>query len=142
MKLGVNKVNGNPILIVDDDPAIRDLLSQMLEIGGFKVVTATDGIEGLEMFSIHKPSLVITDVVMPNMGGQEMCALIRQVSNVPIVMLSGQIDFGDQEQKQRLLNLRINAFMSKPIHMKEFLDHIFEIIDRAEKVTVGTDQSR
>lgn len=137
----MNKVNGNPILIVDDDPSIRDVLSQMLEIGGFDVVTATDGIEGLEMFSAHNPGLVITDVMMPNMNGHEMCALIRQVSNVPIIMLSGQINFGDQEQKQRLLNLRINAFMSKPIHMKEFLDHIFEIIDRANAVSVGSDKS-
>ena len=137
----MNKVNGNPILVVDDDPATRELLSQMLDIGGFKTVTASDGIDGLEMFNKHGPSIVITDVAMPNMNGNELCALIRQVSEVPIIMLAGKADLKDEDAEQRLVNLRIEAVMSKPIHMKEFLDHIFEIIERDESHFVGSERA-
>ena len=78
------------ILVVDDDIMLRKLLSHTLEEAGFRVLTANDGQEGLRtMFESH-PDLLLLDVSMPNMDGWTMCQRVREVSNIPIIMLTGE----------------------------------------------------
>ncbi len=77
------------LLIVEDDDLVRDMLSQHFE-DGFDVILASDGREGLRQLEIHKPDLIITDIVMPNMSGTEMTVAIKALHpDIKIVAISG-----------------------------------------------------
>lgn len=78
------------ILVVDDDPVIIELLVSALTEAGVEIYTATNGREGLQQFYTQRPDLVILDVMMPDMDGWEICRIIRQLSDVPVIMLTIQ----------------------------------------------------
>ena len=73
----------NVILVVDDDPAIRDSLAQELRAAGYSTITASDGVEGLTAFQTRAPDLVLADLAMPRSDGFEMISAIRASSRVP-----------------------------------------------------------
>ncbi len=127
------------VLIVDDEPTIRDVLSQMLEISDYQTCTAVNGAEGLQVFNEQKPDLVITDVLMPVMDGHEFCRGLREVSDVPIMMLSGQVDLEDEDEKRKRMGLNISAVMTKPIQMMEFLNAVGGLLgnSNAEQTAVA-----
>jgi len=76
------------ILIVDDEPEMRDMLAQVFSRAGAQVVTAASGGEALRQFQACPPDLVVLDLMLPDMDGLETCARLRQVANVPVVMLT------------------------------------------------------
>ena len=78
------------ILVVDDEAALVDLIREWLEKGGYEVFSATDGLSGLREFFKHQPDLAILDVAMPAMTGFELCQRIREVSQVPVIMLTAK----------------------------------------------------
>ncbi len=112
------------VLIVDDEVSIRDMLERMLEFAEYQTCTASSGSEGLQKLQDREPDLVISDVLMPGMDGHEFCQRIRQISDVPIMMLSGQVNLEDEQEKVRTQSLGINAVMTKPLRMTEFLDTV------------------
>ena len=71
------------ILVVDDEPTLRETLAEALEADGFRVVTAADGREALLRFREHRPDLVVLDLMLPELSGIEVCRIIRQESGVP-----------------------------------------------------------
>lgn len=81
-------MNGKRILIIDDDRDLREVMKQAISGQGAQVFTAVDGQEGLSQFYTCQPDLVIVDLMMPKINGREVCALIRQTSNIPIIILS------------------------------------------------------
>ena len=89
----------NRILIIDDDLTLIDLLSHSLEKAGYKVLSATNGIDGLQMLYKNKVDLVILDVMMPRMDGWETCARIREISDVPVIMLTAKDEEEDTPQR-------------------------------------------
>ena len=80
------------IFIVDDDQAIGEMLSLVLENEGFQTVTCLDGLRAVEMFPIVKPDLILLDVMLPGLDGTEVARRIRATSNVPIIMLTAKSD--------------------------------------------------
>ncbi len=78
------------ILIIDDDPMFLRLVDQVLTQQGYEVFKAGNGQEGLRVLFAHKPDLVILDVVMPGMDGWQTCQRIREISDIPIIMLTGK----------------------------------------------------
>ena len=76
------------VLVVDDEPALREFVRRNLEIRGFNVLTAANGLEALAIFNTQTISLVILDLMMPRMDGLETVRRIRQSSIVPIIVLS------------------------------------------------------
>ncbi len=118
------------VLVVDDDDSIRELLAQFLEIGEYQPITASGGEEGMRQLYEHDPDLVISDVLMPGMDGHEFCRLVRQASDIPIIMLSGQINLEQEEEKVQRLKLGIDAFLSKPVRMAEFLDTVESLLNQ------------
>ncbi|MGA8809802.1 MAG: response regulator transcription factor [Thermoanaerobaculia bacterium] len=111
----------NVILIVDDDPAIRDSLSKELRAAGYGTTTAADGSEGMAAFQSQVPDLVLTDLAMPRSDGFDLIAAIRASSRVPIVVLSVR---GADPDKVRALDLGADDFVTKPFSMTELLARV------------------
>lgn len=109
------------ILVVDDDPAISEMLTIVLEAEGFKPVAVTDGNEAVPAFQEHEPDLILLDLMLPGMNGVDICKAIRTESSVPIVMLTAKTDTVDV-----VLGLESGAddYITKPFKPKELVARI------------------
>jgi two-component system response regulator MtrA len=106
------------ILLVEDDPSIREIATLGLTQAGFKVTTSPDGREGLLHFRQSPFDLVILDVMLPNLDGYEVCRQIRSESRVPIIMLSAKSDTVDVVVG---LELGADDYVTKPFEMAELV---------------------
>ncbi len=109
------------ILVVDDDKDIRDMINIYLVNQGMNVYTAANGIEALDILKNIKVDLIILDIMMPKMDGIKACMKIREMLNVPIIILSAKIDEAD-----KILGLTIGAddYVGKPFSPLELLARI------------------
>ena len=109
------------ILLVDDDPNIRQLLNLYLEKEGFEVVMASRGDEALKMFKTSPPNLMLLDIMLPGMDGWQVCREVRKISNIPIIMLTAK-----DETFDKVLGLELGAddYVAKPFDMKELVARI------------------
>lgn len=121
------------ILVVDDEPGIRRYIRASLEQGGFKVLLAVDGVEALATFETEMPSLVVLDLLMPNMDGYEVCRRIREWSNVPIIMLSAIDSVAD---KAKCLDLGADDYLTKPFGPPELMARVNAVLRRTGSETV------
>lgn len=125
-------MEGKKFLVVDDDAIMRQLVEQILGRSGGEIYTADDGLEGLRMFKIHHPDMVILDVSMPNMTGWEVCKHIRQSSNVPIIMLTS---LGHEKDIIRGFNEGADDYITKPFNSNILRARIQAVLRRAETST-------
>jgi len=109
------------VLLVDDDPAIRDSLSKELRAAGYTTVTATNGAEGLAAVQSHAPDVILTDLAMPRSDGFELISALRASSAVPIIVLSVR---GGDADKVRALDLGADDFVTKPFSVNELLARV------------------
>ncbi len=109
------------IFIVDDDQAIGEMLSLVLENEGFQTVTCLDGLRAVEMFPIVKPDLILLDVMLPGLDGTEVARRIRATSNVPIIMLTAKSDTLDVVAG---LEAGADDYVPKPFKVAELLARI------------------
>lgn len=109
------------ILVVDDEPQLTRVLRRSLMNQGYDVRIAGDGQFALQTFHDWPPSLVITDLAMPNMGGLELCRRLRAISEVPIIVLSVR---GEEETKVEALDSGADDYVTKPFGMDELLARI------------------
>lgn len=116
------------ILIVDDDPALRQLVANTLRQEGYQMLTAADGQEGLRQIFQGHPDLVVLDVKMPTMDGWTVCERIREVSNIPIIMLTAE---GDPEEIVKGLDLGADDYLVKPFDMNVLLARVRANLRRA-----------
>ncbi|UOX88244.1 response regulator transcription factor [Amycolatopsis sp. FBCC-B4732] len=116
------------VLVVDDDETVRDVVRRYLEVAGFTVDQAGDGAEGLAKFAAHEPDLVVLDVMMPGINGLEVCKRLRQVSQVPIVMLTA---LGEEENRIAGLQLGADDYVTKPFSPKELALRVASVLRRA-----------
>lgn len=109
------------ILVVDDDPAINEMLTIVLEAEGFHTSTVTDGAEAVGAFHSFDPDLILLDLMLPGMNGIDICREIRKESGVPIVMLTAKTDTVDV-----VLGLESGAddYITKPFKPKELVARI------------------
>ena len=109
------------ILVVEDEPTLRETLVEALESDGFRVVAAADGREALARFRAERPDLVLLDLMLPGKDGTEICRLIRAESGVPIVMLTAKSDTVDV-----VLGLESGAddYIPKPFKPKELIARV------------------
>lgn len=119
------------ILVVDDDPAIRDSLAKELRAAGYSTITASDGLEGLRAFQTRAPDLVLADLAMPRSDGFEMISAIRATSRVPIIVLSVR---GVDADKVRALDLGADDFVTKPFSLNELLARVRAQLRRASPI--------
>ncbi|MFZ5595767.1 MAG: response regulator transcription factor [Bacillota bacterium] len=104
------------VLVIDDDKNICDLLRLYLEKDGHRLVFAHDGSEGLDAFKREAPDLVILDIMLPVINGWEVCRLIRQKSDVPIIMLTAR---DKSDEKVTGLDMGADDYVAKPFDPKE-----------------------
>ncbi|HEX9027715.1 MAG TPA: response regulator, partial [Anaerolineales bacterium] len=102
------------ILIVDDDPALSEILALKLTPSGFKVLTANTGREALKKAYENKPDLIVLDVMMPEMDGWETCQRLRELSDVPILMLTAK---ASEEDVVRGFQLGADDYVKKPFNL-------------------------
>ncbi len=127
------------ILIVDDDPHIREVISFALEQEEMEVLDASNGVEALEQLQQHSPDLVILDVMMPEMDGLDVCREIRKSSNVAILFLSAR-----NEEIDRVIGLELGGddYVAKPFSPRELVARvkaIFRRIDAERQVSTETE---
>ena len=110
------------ILVVDDDPSIRQTLTRELALAGYETVAAADGLEGKALFEARQPDLVITDLAMPRADGHAVIAAVRRADGAtPIVVLSVR---GEEEDKVRALDLGADDYVTKPFSLRELLARV------------------
>ena len=115
------------LLIVDDDPNIREMLTLYLEKEGYQVKTANDGAEGIHYFKIYEPDLVLLDIMMPKKDGWQVCREIREISPKPVIMITAK---GEVFDKVLGLELGADDFIVKPFDMKELSARIKAVLRR------------
>ena len=109
------------VLVVDDDPDIRGLLRELLDRRGFSVTEARDGQEALRTFFAERPDLVVLDVAMPGLDGWKTLERIRELSDVPVVMLTAK---GTELEKTRGLRSGADDYVTKPFGRQELLARV------------------
>ncbi len=119
------------ILIVEDEEAIADLEKDYLELSGFEVEIATDGTSGLKKALEEEFHLVILDLMLPGVDGFEICRQIREVKNIPIIMVSAKKDDID---KIRGLGLGADDYMTKPFSPSELVARVKAHLNRYERL--------
>lgn len=109
------------ILIVDDEKAIADILDFNLKREGYETVVAYDGEEGLEKFRKTNPDLVLLDIMMPKIDGLQVCKMIRNESNTPIIMLTAKA-----EEVDKVVGLEFGAddYVTKPFSVREMMARV------------------
>jgi DNA-binding response OmpR family regulator len=119
------------ILVVDDEPTLRETLAEALDADGFRVVTAADGREALSRFREHQPDLVVLDLMLPELSGIEVCRIIRGESGVPIVMLTAK---SSEIDKVVGLELGADDYVTKPFSLRELTARIRALLRRTEQL--------
>jgi DNA-binding response OmpR family regulator len=119
------------ILLVDDEQSIQTLLSYPLRKDGYHVTSALDGSEALRRFEEGRFDLVILDVMLPRMGGVEVCRQLRSRSQVPIIMLTAK---GSETDKVAGLEVGADDYITKPFSMREFRSRVKAALRRSRMV--------
>ncbi|MFN8595669.1 MAG: response regulator transcription factor [Anaerolineae bacterium] len=117
------------VLVVDDNEAIQKLVSVNLQIRGYTVTVAGSGEEALSLFNADTYDLLILDLVLPGLGGIDVCAQIRQQSDVPVIVLSAR---EDEELKVRALDAGADDYVTKPFSQEELLARVRAVMRRAK----------
>ena len=130
------------VLVVDDEPMVRDVVSRYLERDGHRVVTAGDGEEARGLIETEEPSLVLLDVMLPGRtDGLELCRWIRSTSDLPVILLTARV-----EETDRIVGLELGAddYVTKPFSPRELATRVKTVLRRArngrlpqERVSAG-----
>jgi two-component system OmpR family response regulator len=130
--------SGHTVLIVEDDPSVSQLIRLYLVQDGHQVLTADDGIKAVEMARQSDPSLILLDLMLPGMSGEEVCATLRKESNVPIIMVTARV-----EEDDRLAGLDMGAddYIAKPFSPRELAARVRAVLRRTDREQVRDQES-
>jgi DNA-binding response OmpR family regulator len=125
------------ILLVDDEDTLRQVVAQFLVQEGYRVVAAASGLEALRLFYAERPDAVLLDVMMPGMDGWEVCARLREMSDVPILLITARTS---QEDKLRGFRLGVDDYLSKPFSLAEMAARLQAVLSRSRKAQAQPEQ--
>lgn len=127
------------ILVVDDEPALRDMLRLYLEQEGFHVVEAGDGRRALYVARVEKPDLIILDLMMPEMGGYEFLRAFSREARTPVIVLTAKI-----EDTDKILGLELGAddYVTKPFNVRELIARVRAVLRRSQQAPIEPDVLR
>jgi two-component system, OmpR family, KDP operon response regulator KdpE len=127
------------VLVVDDEKPLRDFVRRNLEVRGYKVLTASNGIEALAISKNENVQLVIMDIMMPHMDGLEATRRIREDSHVPILVLTAM---GEEADKVRAFDLGADDYLTKPFGVGELLGRVKAVLRRADWSEISSHEER
>ena len=118
------------ILVIDDIPAVLDVVQSVLERESYEVNTATDGSSALEQINIRMPDLILLDIMLPDKDGLAVCRKVRETSRIPIIMLTARGDVAD-----RIVGLELGAddYLPKPFEPRELVARMQAVLRRGER---------
>jgi DNA-binding response OmpR family regulator len=117
------------ILVVDDEPRMRHFIRLNLEHDGFEVAEAGSGIQALDQLRDQMPDLILLDVMMPDLDGFEALRLVREISSVPVIMLTAK---GEEDDRVRGLELGADDYITKPFSPRELVSRVRAVLRRTE----------
>jgi two-component system response regulator RegX3 len=122
------------VLVVEDEPNLREPLVYLLQKEGYEVIEAEDGNQAVSTFQKKKPDLILLDLMLPGMSGNEVCRTIRQESQVPIIMITAK-----DTEIDKVVGLEIGAddYVTKPYSARELLARMKAVLRRGSEVTVA-----
>jgi DNA-binding response OmpR family regulator len=122
---------GEKVLVVEDEPTLLETLEYNLARQGYQVHTATDGLKALEVARQEQPDAIVLDIMLPGLDGLEVCRILRQEMNVPILMLTARA-----EELDRVLGLEMGAddYLTKPFSMRELLARVKALLRRVRLI--------
>lgn len=117
------------ILIVDDEPAVTDLLEYNLKKAGYTVLTASDGLQALQMVRDTRPDMILLDVMIPEMDGLDVCRELRKTHKTPVIMITAR-----SEEVDRVVGLELGAddYICKPFSVRELMARIKAVLRRSQ----------
>ena len=126
------------VLIVDDEPMVREVLARYLEQAGFVVSTAEDGEEALSTFGAEQPDLVLLDLMLPRIDGFEVFRRMRAGSSAPVIMLTAR-----GEETDRVVGLELGAddYVTKPFSPREVVARVQAVLRRTQQQVAGEDSA-
>jgi two-component system KDP operon response regulator KdpE len=127
------------VLVVDDEKALRDFVRRNLEVRGYEVSVASDGLEAMAVFGEQRVDLVILDLMMPHQDGLETARRIRETSAVPILILTA---LGEESDKVRAFDLGADDYLTKPFGVGELLGRIKAVLRRASWAAAAANDER
>jgi len=123
------------ILVVDDEERMVRFIRLNLEHDGFQVIEAFSGLEAIEKIRSNLPDLILLDVMMPDIDGFEVLRMIRETSNVPVIMLTAK---GEEEDRVRGLETGADDYVTKPFSPRELVSRVRAVLRRTEQVGGST----
>lgn len=123
----MEKSMSTKILVIDDDLAITELMSMLLKTHGFEVLTTNSGVEGVKLVEEKRPTVVLLDLMMPDLDGWQVSKAIRSFSNVPILILSA---INDPSMVASVLDAGADDFLVKPVPSSVLVAHIRKMVRR------------
>jgi len=126
----MNAVAGH-VLVIDDDPTVRDVVGRYLARAGYQVSLAQDGEQGLRLAAARMPDLVVLDLMLPGRSGLEVCAELRAHSSVPVIMLTA---LGEEEDRVVGLELGADDYVTKPFSPRELVLRVGSVLRRSRDV--------
>lgn len=119
------------VLIVDDNPDIREVLGTYAAKEGFEPITAKDGFEALDLFRKTSPAVILLDVMMPGMDGYRVCERIRSESDVPIILITAK---GEDDKRVMGLDIGADDYIVKPFNANEVMARVRAVLRRMARV--------
>ncbi len=124
------------ILVVDDEPNIREVVSLYLQHGGHTVFPAADGEEALELYRRDLPDLVVLDLILPKLSGLEVCRRIQSERPVPLIMLTAK---GEEEDRVLGISMGADDYVVKPFRPRELVARVAALLRKSEARADGAD---
>lgn len=118
------------ILVVDDEQKIVEVVKSYLEHSGYDVYKAYNGKQALEMFEKVDPSLVVLDLMLPDLNGEEICKIIRKQSRIPIIMLTAKVE---EEDMLKGLDIGADDYITKPFSPKQLVARVVAVLRRTSE---------
>jgi len=123
------------ILIIDDEPKILEAVKSYFNMNGYEVLCAADGLEGINLYGQNAVSLILLDLMLPGICGEDFCKKVRRESDIPIIMLTAK---ADEASIVNGLNIGADDYVTKPFSLKQLLARVQAVLRRHGGVKTGT----
>jgi DNA-binding response OmpR family regulator len=119
---------GQTVLVVDDEPIVREVVAEYLRRDGFAALEAADGLGARELIERHPPALVVLDIMLPGMSGLDLCRWIRARSQVPVILLTAR---GEETDRIAGLDMGADDYVTKPFSPRELVARVRTVLRRS-----------